>query len=191
MAINKTDKGWRVDIQPGGRTGRRISKTLPTKGEALAWERWARVQHSQALPWNSGASLAGLEPEVEEAHRLMSYADSEEYKSRIKRSQLSVGRGSYVYVMRCPSHTRDLYKIGFTTLSPEDRANDLSRATASPVRFEVMEYWVVTDAKAAEASVFCALEPRRANGSREFFFGRYADIRRMILGAITPWLVEA
>ena len=191
MAIKqKPDGRWHVDIMPGGRGGRRVSKTLPTKAEALAWERWAKNQQSRELPWNAGASLAALKPEVEEAERLMSYADSDEYKSRVERAHRNLGRGSYTYVMRCPAHARDLYKIGFTTLSPEDRATDLSRATASPVRFEIMESWVVTDAKAAEASVFRALDSRRANGSREFFFGRYAELRRELVAAIAPWLVE-
>lgn len=51
MTIKKTESGWRVDIQPGGRTGRRISKTLPTKGEALAWETWAKSQALKAPEW--------------------------------------------------------------------------------------------------------------------------------------------
>jgi hypothetical protein len=92
--------------------------------------------------------------------------------------------------MRCPAHACDLYKIGFTTVSPEERANDLSRATATPVRFVVMEYWVVSDAKAAEASIFAALKSRRANGSREFFFGRYSQLRKELILAIGPWLLE-
>jgi site-specific recombinase XerD len=39
--ISKTKDGdWRVDIQPGGRSGmKRYRKTFSTKGEALAWER--------------------------------------------------------------------------------------------------------------------------------------------------------
>jgi integrase len=40
MAIKKTDAGWLVDIQPGGRGSKRYRKTLSTKGEALAYEAW-------------------------------------------------------------------------------------------------------------------------------------------------------
>ena len=37
MAIKKTDAGWLVDIQPGGRGSKRYRKTFGTKGEALAY----------------------------------------------------------------------------------------------------------------------------------------------------------
>lgn len=51
MAIKKTEAGWLVDIQPGGRGQKRLRKTLKTKGEALAWENWARTQKNQAPEW--------------------------------------------------------------------------------------------------------------------------------------------
>jgi integrase len=51
MTIKKVDSGWRVDIKPGGRAGRRISKTLPTKGEALAWETWAKSNALKTPAW--------------------------------------------------------------------------------------------------------------------------------------------
>lgn len=37
MAIKKTKAGWRVDLQPEGRGGKRIRKTFPTKLEAEAF----------------------------------------------------------------------------------------------------------------------------------------------------------
>ena len=33
MSINKSSDGWLVDIQPGGRGGKRFRKTLPTKAD--------------------------------------------------------------------------------------------------------------------------------------------------------------
>ena len=47
----RTAKGWSVDIQPGGRTGKRFRKTFKTKAEALRWEAYvtAREVHE---PWN-------------------------------------------------------------------------------------------------------------------------------------------
>lgn len=40
MSIKRTDSGWLVDIQPGGRGSKRYRKTLSTKAEALAYEAW-------------------------------------------------------------------------------------------------------------------------------------------------------
>jgi integrase len=51
VAISKTSGGWNVDIQPGGRSGRRYRKTLPTKAEALAWETWIKSKIQQSTDW--------------------------------------------------------------------------------------------------------------------------------------------
>ncbi|TLU69568.1 integrase [Enterobacter sp. MF024] len=41
MTISKQDNGkYLVDIRPAGRTGKRVRRSFPTKGEALAFERW-------------------------------------------------------------------------------------------------------------------------------------------------------
>jgi integrase len=51
VAISKAADGWLVDIQPGGRSGKRFRKTLPTKAEALAWETWVKSQVQQSPEW--------------------------------------------------------------------------------------------------------------------------------------------
>lgn len=51
MAIKKTDAGWRVDAQPGGRGGKRFRKTFKTKGDAQAWEAWLKTQINQRAAW--------------------------------------------------------------------------------------------------------------------------------------------
>ncbi len=51
MNITKTDKGWRVDIRPNGRGGKRIRKTLQTKAEALRFAAWAKTQYTQRPEW--------------------------------------------------------------------------------------------------------------------------------------------
>lgn len=51
MAIKKTEAGWQVDIQPGGREGRRVRKILKTKAEALAWETHIRAKVQQEPEW--------------------------------------------------------------------------------------------------------------------------------------------
>lgn len=51
MTIKKVKSGWQVDIQPGGRGAKRIKKTLPTKAEALAWERHVRAKNQENSEW--------------------------------------------------------------------------------------------------------------------------------------------
>ncbi|VDO08637.1 unnamed protein product, partial [Brugia timori] len=47
--------------------------------------------------------------------------------------------GAFLYVMRCPAHGRDIFKVGFTDRDPEVRARELSGATASPTQFLVVQ----------------------------------------------------
>ena len=51
MAIKKASAGWLVDLQPGGRGGKRFRKTLPTKGEALAFEAWLKNKVREVPEW--------------------------------------------------------------------------------------------------------------------------------------------
>lgn len=51
MTITKTESGWLVDIQPGGRGAKRFRKTLPTKAEALAYEAFVRSKVTKAPDW--------------------------------------------------------------------------------------------------------------------------------------------
>ncbi|MBA1149173.1 tyrosine-type recombinase/integrase [Ectothiorhodospiraceae bacterium WFHF3C12] len=52
MTIRKVKSGWQVDIQPGGRGGRRIRKTFKTKAEARRFEAWAEHQAATDADWN-------------------------------------------------------------------------------------------------------------------------------------------
>lgn len=74
-----------------------------------------------------------------------------------------------VYVMRTSSHTIDLYKIGRTQLTPEDRAGALSAATGVPTPFEVLAHWEVEDAKHVEREAHRRLRAYRVTKRREFF----------------------
>lgn len=51
MALKKTDAGWLLDAQPGGRGSKRYRKTFTTKAEALAWEAWLKTQVTQDPKW--------------------------------------------------------------------------------------------------------------------------------------------
>lgn len=51
MTIKKTKSGWLVDIQPGGRGGKRYRKTLKTQAEAKGYEAWLTAKVAQAPEW--------------------------------------------------------------------------------------------------------------------------------------------
>jgi integrase len=51
MSINKTISGWTVDVQPGGRGGKRYRKSFSVKSEALAYEAWLKTKLNQDPEW--------------------------------------------------------------------------------------------------------------------------------------------
>lgn len=51
MAIKRSNSGWLVDSQPGGRGGRRFRKTFKTQAEAKAYEAWLSTQINQDAKW--------------------------------------------------------------------------------------------------------------------------------------------
>jgi integrase len=51
MTISRTAAGWRVDVQPGGRGGKRFRKTFKTQAEAKAYRAWLTTQVNQDTKW--------------------------------------------------------------------------------------------------------------------------------------------
>lgn len=49
--ITKTDKGYKVDIRPHGRNGKRVRKTLASMGEARAFERHILAKYKDTEEW--------------------------------------------------------------------------------------------------------------------------------------------
>jgi hypothetical protein len=92
--------------------------------------------------------------------------------------------GGWLYVIRCPLMDDDIYKIGWTSLSPKERAESLSRATGVPMAYIVVESWNVADGRRAEAAVHLALSEFRINRHREFFKAAFEKIRALIVPAL-------
>ncbi len=68
MAISKIEGGgWYVDIQPGGRGGKRFRKKFKTQSEAKAWEAWLTTQVNQDEKW---------QPEKRDTRKLLELVDT-------------------------------------------------------------------------------------------------------------------
>ena len=52
MTIKQVKTGWQVDIQPGGRAGKRVKKTFITKAEAIGWERHIQAKVQESPEWS-------------------------------------------------------------------------------------------------------------------------------------------
>ncbi len=85
----------------------------------------------------------------------------------------------WVYVLK-NSSMPGLYKVGYTKLTPEERAKQLSNATGVPVPYEVAWAYRCFNGELLESEVHHAMKPYRVNNQREFFRIRLGDIQEIV-----------
>lgn len=73
-----------------------------------------------------------------------------------------------IYILRNSNYEKDIYKIGLTTKTVEERAEQLSN-TSVPDKFSIMREWDVKDCYLAEKTIHKALDIYRIDNRREFF----------------------
>lgn len=73
----------------------------------------------------------------------------------------------WLYLMTNPAMP-GLVKVGMTTRSPEERAQELA-STGVPMPFTVAAAWAVDDVRAAERAAHAALARHRVDDAREWF----------------------
>jgi hypothetical protein len=101
---------------------------------------------------------------------------AEEVEKNPRKGELEVG---VLYVMRCMAMNDEVYKVGWTSRTAEERAKELS-TTGVPVPFEVVECWKHGDPSALERGVHALLDPYRIKGNREFFKVGYPELKALI-----------
>lgn len=94
-----------------------------------------------------------------------------------------------IYTLRSAAHARDVFKIGMTTRSPENRADELSSSTGQPDQFLVVEDWRVSQPLTVERLIHEALKSHRLSGRREFFQIKYKELRAVVERVVQPFLV--
>lgn len=100
----------------------------------------------------------------------------------------------WVYVIENPAMP-NICKIGMTTRTPEERAQEL-HDTGSPAPYHVVAKWPVADVRAAEQAAQAALARFRVSDAREWFnVPARAAVARVeaVLGVgrprVRPWRV--
>ncbi len=96
------------------------------------------------------------------------YETEKSYQLKVKiPKRVSINSG-YIYLLRNAAHQLNIFKIGLTTKTVEERANQLS-GTGSPDNFIIINRWFVQDCFLAEKLIHDKLDTYRINPSREFF----------------------
>lgn len=85
-----------------------------------------------------------------------------------------------LYVLRCTIMKEEIYKVGWTSGSAKDRAEQISSATGVPTSFVVVEFWEHANADGLEKNIHMMLDPYRINDRREFFQADYRTIKKII-----------
>jgi T5orf172 domain len=86
----------------------------------------------------------------------------------------------YVYVLSNKSLKKNLFKIGLTTSTPENRAEQLSRSTSIPSNFEVYYFKKTTNIHIAERRIHLLLNEYRYSQNKEFFILKKSSIQNII-----------
>jgi hypothetical protein len=97
----------------------------------------------------------------------------------VEKNDKGEAQSGVLYVMRCMAMNDEVYKVGWTSKSAEERAKELS-TTGVPVPFKVIEYWKHDDPAALETGVHALLDPYRIAGNREFFKLRHSELKSLI-----------
>lgn len=77
--------------------------------------------------------------------------------------------GGWIYVLSNQYLAKNVYKIGMTTRTPEDRAKEISMATGVPFEFDVVTAFYSNNPNNDEVEIHTALKEFRFNEYREFF----------------------
>lgn len=102
------------------------------------------------------------------------------HKSTAIKGPNNVMNSGRIYVMRSAAHAKDIFKIGLTKRTSEERSEELSKTSGSPDKFLVVQEWNVSDCILAEKNIHQALSRYRINPTREFFRAPYQEIVSVI-----------
>lgn len=140
---------------------------------------WKALRADQTGVDRSGNSIQGRTWVGKELTWIENAAPTQDL--RIEMGEQPHGRDpGYIYVLRNASHPGDVFKIGLTRRSVEQRADELSASTGVPDRFLIVQRWNVTDCERAETLIHEHLAAYRLVGRREFFKVPYERLREAV-----------
>jgi len=148
------------------------------KGEKVKGRTWVRRDTKWRDDGDEGrtiyvkSTIAAAQVEVDEHLRRASEAG--------RRATSNGDVPGVLYVLRCALMADEIYKVGWTSGTASERADELSKATGVPSAFIVVDAWKHADPRGLEKNVHALLDPYRVNDRREFFRLPYAPLSQII-----------
>ena len=87
-----------------------------------------------------------------------------------------------IYVIQNDMHPKNIFKVGYTTNSIQDRITELNRETSNPGKFKVCGYFPVTNVDEAENLCHQRLSHLGFEKKKEFFEGSINRIFSVVEG---------
>ncbi len=82
----------------------------------------------------------------------------------------------YIYIIQNKEQGDDIFKIGKTSRTVDERINELNKDTSLIVKFTVISVFYVSDIDDAESDCHTQLDEYRIQSNREFFKGKKESI---------------
>lgn len=170
---------WVLDRNIDPITGSTVLKKTELKIEKSGY--WERLE-----PGKIGVDKNGKEIHSRTwVEKTLSWQESKLTESHVEITipkTASQNKG-YIYLLRNAAHELDVFKIGLTTKTVEERAKQLS-GTPSPDKYLIINRWLVKDCVLAEKIIHEKLDSSRLNPKREFFKIKLEDAINEIIPII-------
>lgn len=169
------------NIETGG-FWRRLSPAASGKGphgESVIGRTWVKSEKPRPIV-SDGPRTIYVKSTIASARVL---AQQYAQQALVAAAKAELGRiedRNVLYVLRCMVMQDEIYKVGWTSGTAEERAKQISSATGVPNAFLVVEHWQHPDPEALEKNVHAMLDPYRVAENREFFKLEFSLLKRII-----------
>jgi len=141
--------------------------------ETNDWRR--RADEQKTIYVKSSVAAARLK-----ANEYLDQAQAADRKSKQSDLPVAEGESGVIYVLRCTVMKDEVYKVGWTAGTAQERAQQLSAATGVPSSFAVVGTWQHRNPEGLERNIHAMLAPYRINDGREFFMASYPTIKSIV-----------
>ena len=151
------------------------SKGKAPDGSEIKGKTWIKSENTWKIDINSDyvyikSTIKSAEIKIDEYYNAVKSLDEKN----------DIEDEGVLYIMRCGVMKDEIYKVGWTSSTAENRAKELSSATGVHISFIVVKYWKHNRPKELEKTIHAILEPYRINEYREFFNIKYSILEKMI-----------